>query len=148
MEMLLVKTETGFRGYTAAIDRDYQRCRRHLKRMKLGAMVRMGFSTPRHLKHHQKFIMLASLVAETSETFDNLDKALCAVKVAAGHCDFIANTETGELIAVPRSISFANMEQEEFDVFYQNAVNGVLKHLLPTMTRIEFDEALERVANF
>lgn len=148
MEMLLVKTERGLRGDTPAMQAAYEKFKRRLLTMRPGACFKLVITIPRNPKHHRKFMALVALVAETSETFDNLDKALCAVKVAAGHCDFIANPETGELIAVPRSISFANMDQEEFEVFYTNAVNGILKHLLPTMTRIEFDEALERVVNF
>jgi hypothetical protein len=60
----------------------------------------------------------------------------------------VPNPVNGELMALPKSISFAAMDQVEFEAFYDNAVNGVLKYLLPTMNRVSLDEALDRVVQF
>lgn len=146
--MFLVKTPGGLQGYTAEDQRKYQKFKRRLALMEPGECFQLEYRVPRNLKHHKKFRALVALVAEHSEVYDNEDKAVFAIKVAAGHCDFIVHPLTGELTAAPKSISFAAMDQSDFDVFYENAVNGVLKHILPTMTRISFDEALDQVAQF
>jgi hypothetical protein len=67
---------------------------------------------------------------------------------AAGHVDFVPHPETGELIAVPKSISFANMDQPAFDEFYERAVSGVIAYVCPHMTRVGLDEAIEMVGQF
>jgi uncharacterized protein DUF1367 len=148
MQMLLMRTPAGLRGWTAEDQQTYDRFRRRLAHMENGECFKLEFSVPRNIEHHKKFFALVSLIAETSDVYDNRDKALTAIKIVAGHCDFVPHPESGELIPVPRSISFANMDQLEFDEFYENAVNGVLKHLLPAMTRLAFDEALDRVVRF
>jgi len=148
MEMLLVRTATGLRGWTGDDQVQYDKMRRKLAAMEPGETCRLEFSVPRNIGHHKRFMQLVVTVAECSEVYDNKRKAMTAVKVAAGHCDFMPDPKSGLLIPVPKSISFANMEQMEFDVFYQDAVNSVLKYVLPAMDRVSFERALELVVNF
>lgn len=119
-----------------------------LATIKNGVIVRADVVVPRNEKNHRRFFALLSVVAQYSETYDNKDKALLAVKIAAGHCDFLPNPRTGELIAVPRSISFAKMDEAKFQEFFNNAVQGVLSHILKTFDRRTIDEAVERVIRF
>lgn len=148
MEMLLVKAAHGLRGWTSADQQGYDRMRRRLAHMEPGECCRLEFSVPRNIGHHKKFMALVATVAEYSEVYDNKRKALTAVKIAAGHCDFMPDPTSGLLIPVPKSIAFANMEQGNFDEFYQDAVNSIIKHILPAMDRVSFDRALELVVNF
>lgn len=148
MEMLLVKMPGSLRGWTAADQRAYDKFRRRLAAMEEGDCFRLAFSVPRNLAHHKKFMALVAVVAEYSEVYDSQRKALTAVKVAAGHCDFMPDPTSGLLIPVPKSISFAAMEQVEFEEFYSDAVNAVIKHVLPHMDRAAFEEALEMVVRF
>lgn len=146
--MLLVRTPQGLRGWTIHDQQAYQKLKRRLATMEPGECFRLEFSVPRNVAHHKKFWALVSVVADTSDIYDNREKAVAAVKIAAGHCDFVPHPVSHELMALPKSISFAAMDQVEFEVFYDAAVNGVLKHLLPTMNRVSLDEALDRVVQF
>ena len=69
-------------------------------------------------------------------------------KLAAGHVDWIPRPDTGELVPRPKSISFESMDQGVFDEFYENAIRGVLRFIVPKMTRMDLEQAIEMVANY
>lgn len=107
-----------------------------LSKMPEGTCYRVTYKRVRNLAHHRKFFVgLVRLVKEHHPVYDTEDKALLAIKLAAGHCDFFPNPTTGELVPVPKSISFDGMDQDDFDEFYEKAIQGVLDHLLPEFTR-------------
>lgn len=117
-------------------------------RWKLGQGVTATVRRFRNLQHHRKFFALLTVIAENSDTFDNTDKALAGVKLAAGHVDWIPHPATGELVPVPRSISFASMDQSGFDLFWDRALSAVIKHILPAMNRVSLDRAIDAVMDF
>lgn len=148
-DVTVVKTSSGdLRGFGEDNDRAYKRFKAWLKRMEPGEFFTFSYKRQRNIKFHRKFFALVTFVAENSDTYDNKEKALVAIKLAAGHCDFLPDPKGGGLIAVPRSISFTEMDQDQFDAFYEAAVNGVLAHILPYMNRVALDQAVEEVARF
>ena len=88
---------------------------------------------------------LLNLVTENSETYNTIPKALIAVKLAAGYFDPAIDPRTGEIVPIPKSISYDAMGQEDFDVFYSAAIDGVLQVILPTMSRETADKLLSMV---
>lgn len=133
MKAILVRTPGGLRGCTPADQDAWAKFRRRLETMKPGKWLRVEFSSPRHGKHHRKFMALMQLVTENSETYDTVAKALVAIKLCVGHFDLMVDPTTGEISKIPRSISYESMPQEEFDAFYNAAIDGVLQHILPQM---------------
>lgn len=119
-------------------------CRRFAE----GEVITAEIKKQRNIKHHRKFMALCQVVAEYHPVFDNTDKAMVAIKVVAGHCEWQPNPLTGELMPVPKSISFASMDQLAFDQFYQNAVQGVLSHVLPQLDERSIEAAVEEVVRF
>lgn len=136
MKAVLIKTEKGLRGATPQDQEAYAKFRRRLETMKPGTWVRFESSTPRNGKHHRKLMALLQLIAENSETYNTVEKALVAVKLIVGHFEPAIHPETGELVQVPKSIAYESMDQDAFDTFYSAAIDGVLQHILP-----QFDEA-------
>lgn len=145
MKAMLIKTPSGLRGSTEKDHEAWTKFRRRLETMKPGKWVRIEFSTPRHGKHHRKLMALLQLIAENSETYTTVEKALIAVKLVVGHFDLLADPKTGEVLQIPRSIAFESMPQEDFEVFYSAAIDGVLQHILPTMDRETADRLLEMI---
>lgn len=143
MKAMLLKTEKGLRGATSADHEAWTKFRRGLERMKPGTWLRMEWARPRHGKHHRKFFALLQLVADNSEVYDTAEKALVAVKLVTGHFDLMVHPETGEILQIPRSISYDSMEQGEFDAFYSAAIDAVLRHILPTMDRERADQLMD-----
>lgn len=136
MKAVLIKSQSGLRGSTPADQDAWAKFRRKLETMKPGTWLRFEWSSPRNGKHHRKLFALLQLIAENSEVYDTPTKALVAVKLCAGYFDLMADPTTGEITKVPQSISYEAMGQEDFDMFYSRALDGVLQHILP-----QFDEA-------
>lgn len=145
MKTILIKTPAGLRGSTPADQAAWAKFRRRLETMLPGAYLRFEWSTPRNGAHHRKFFALLQLIAENSETYNTTEKALVGVKLAAGLFDLMAHPVTGEIIQIPRSVSFEAMGQEDFEVFYSNAIDAVLQHILPHLDREKADRLLDMI---
>ena len=145
MKMMLVKTEKCWVGATADDEAEYRKFQRRMKSAKPGKWLRMDASSPRHGPQHRKFFALLNLITENSEVYDTVEKALVAVKLVIGFFDMVPDPTTGELHKSLKSISYESMEQEAFEVFYTQAIDGVLQHILPSMDRQKADELLEHI---
>ena len=91
----------------------------------MGREVLAKVSQPRNIRFHRKYFALlgtaASMIDEdyTSEQF----RALCIA--GAGYCEFVPFGE--KLVAVPRSMSFASMDETEFDRLYHDTLTFICK---------------------
>lgn len=145
MKAMLLKTPQGLRGATPADQDAWAKFRRKLETMKPGKWLRIEASSPRNGKHHRKMFALLQLVAENSETYNTVEKALVAIKLIVGHFEPAVHPQTGELIQVPKSIAYESMDQDTFEAFYSAALDGVLQHILPTMDRETADHLMEMI---
>lgn len=145
MRAVLIKTERGLRGSTPADHEAYTKLKRRLERMKPGTWFRMEWAVPRHGPHHRKLFALLALVADNSETYDTTEKALVAVKLVTGYAEPAIDPRTGELVQVPQSISYDSMDQDKFDLFYEAAIDGVLRYILTGMDRGTADRLMEMI---
>lgn len=145
MKAVLIKTPKGLRGSTPADQDAWAKFRRKLETMAPGKWMRFEWSTPRNGPHHRKMMALFQLVTENSETYTTVERVLAAVKLIVGHFETLPDPRTGELVSIPKSIAFDAMPQEEFEVFYSAALDGILQHILPTMPRETADWLLEQI---
>lgn len=95
-----------------------------------GELVKVKVTKARNLKHHRKFFSMLNLVLENQERFPTIDHLLTAVKIEAGFYDDVPIDLNGKLVYVPKSISFAKMDQLAFDDFYMRAITACCR-LLP-----------------
>lgn len=147
MKMMLMKTERGLRGVTDEDHLAWIKFKQRLERMDVGEYLLIESKRPRNPGHHRKLFALLRLVADNSETYDTIQRALYAIKVVTGHTQPAIDPLSGELTSVPDSISYASMDQDKFNEFYNQAVDGVLQHLLPGMPREKFDRLLDIIIN-
>jgi len=145
MRAMLIRTPQGLRGATLADHDTWTKFRRKLETMKPGTWLRIEWARPRNGPQHRKMFALLSLVAENSETYNTTEKALVAVKLCGGFFDLVADPTTGEIVKVPHSISFDKMDQDDFDVFYSAAIDGVLQHILPQIDRDRADWLMDKI---
>lgn len=104
-----------------------------------GEIVKAKISKPRNPQHHRKFFSMIQLVFENQERFPTIDHLLTAVKIEAGWYHDVAIDLEGRLVYVPKSISFAKMDQAEFNQFYSKAIAAVCR-LLPNMNAEDLQE--------
>ncbi|KKN77932.1 hypothetical protein LCGC14_0354970 [marine sediment metagenome] len=104
--------------------------------IKIGALVMVEVIKARNLQHHRLFMALVQKVFENQERYEIKEHMLTALKVALGHCDTII-AKDGNPAYIPKSISFAKMDQTAFNAFYNRAVDIVIRHWLPGVTSEE-----------
>ena len=103
-----------------------------------GAWVKAAITRPRNLQHHRKFYALCSLIAQNTDKVDDVDDLVFRLKIATGHCRRHVKTD-GTVLYEPRSISFASMDQTEFDAFYRKCLDIVCEHIIPGLDKAEIE---------
>lgn len=109
-----------------------------------GATVKVSISQPRNMKHHRLFWALMRLVWENQEHYENVDHMVVALKVALGHCDTVI-TKDGGTAYIPKSISFAKMDQTAFNEFWDRCLHLICKYFLPGADREELTREVYRM---
>ncbi len=116
-----------------------------LKKWKQGEVLSCDVKKPRNYEFHKKAFALFNLVYENQDRYNTLEDILTEIKLRTGHYQEHI-TVKGVVVYVPKSISFASMDETEFNVFYNKAVNIVLKYFIPDTTREELEN--EVASNF
>jgi len=104
-----------------------------------GELIRVKLTKARNLKHHRKFFSMLQLVLENQERFPTIDHLLTAVKIEAGFYEDAPIDVRGKLVYLPKSISFAKMDQSTFDDFYLRAIAAVCR-LLPHLNAEDIEQ--------
>lgn len=98
-----------------------------------GKEIKVAVSHPRNPKQHRLLMALLQIIANNHPTYDRLDKVLLALKLATGHAECSVVNET--VVWTPKSISFAAMDQAEFNEFFDAALHHTTGWLLKGVTR-------------
>lgn len=101
-----------------------------MKSLRHGEFITVEAKRPRNIQHHRLFFALVKIVFENQERYETEEHLLAALKVGLGHCDTVI-LKSGATAFLPRSISFAKMDQPAFNAFFDKAVDLVVKHFLP-----------------
>lgn len=109
-----------------------------------GEIVSVEIKRPRNVGHHRKLFALLGLVADNHPTYTNVDLVLAAVKIELGHVD-ILERPNGERVPLPRSISFAKMDQSAFDAFYDGVVKLIVTRFLPGVNRADLEREVNEI---
>lgn len=94
---------------------------------------------------HRKAYALLRLVFENQNKYSTIDDLLTEIKLRAGHYDEYVTTR-GELVYTPRSISFAELDEDEFVEFYDKMIDAMIKHILPGVGREDLEDEVLRFA--
>ena len=133
----------------------------YFRKIRAGDEVMLTGRRPRNLKHHRKFWALMNLVAENQSVYPDAEALVRAFKIAIGHCEdhqvapskevraamvvlrhMLPNQreavvalnilfEAATTARVPSSISFAKMDQTEFEAFYEKAIQYCTERVVP-----------------
>lgn len=118
-ELYLLRTLNGL----AASDDD---SRDALRKVKHGSLVLVEIRRPRNIHFHKKFFAMLDLVWAAAGEWPTVEHLLADVKVAIGHVEKhqLTNRKTGETFdyVTLKSIAFHNMDDIEFEKFYERAL--------------------------
>lgn len=140
-EVYLTKMQGG--NLIPASQQDYEK----IKGYKLGSTIRAEISRPRNGQHHRKACALINLIMENQDTYNTFEDLLVEIKLKAGHYQEHITTK-GNLIYVPKSISFAAMSQDDFSVFYDKMIDIALQNWLDNKSEAEVRQYVEQVMGY
>ncbi|MCB0446055.1 MAG: DUF1367 family protein [Gelidibacter sp.] len=140
MEVYLIKTLSGHLAPMTDDDRQ------NLKSIKVGDEIKCKISRPRNIGHHRKFFAFLNLVVENmpeslEDRFSSTSDLLDELKMQLGYRE-MRTSLTGKEYYKPKSISFAKMDQSEFEKFYNDSIDLVCTHILPGVEKQEIIEHL------
>jgi hypothetical protein len=133
-EVILRKTNIAGRPCLVPVDDDGADL---LHKLKDGRDVGCEVIQRRNTRHHRLLFALLKLCVERLDAFPTVDLALIAVKIGTGHFDAFIDKESGKSFYVPRSISFASMDQTAFNHFFDDACHLISHRWAPPGTTPE-----------
>lgn len=154
-ELLMVRLPTG--GFAPATDEDAEA----IRKIKAGSMVRCEVKMIRNYKFLQKWFVLAKFAFDIwSDTLEpqeykgvqvepNFDRFRKDLIVLTGRFDAVYNAR-GDVRVEAKSISFANMSEQDFEALYSDTINVILKKILNStaMTEDQLRDHVETVLRY
>jgi two-component SAPR family response regulator len=122
MKIALIKNLNG--SFTPAYDSDLEIA----KKIKVNSFYEFDFKKPRNYLFHKKFFALINLAYHNQDTYNNIDDLREDLIVNAG---FYRKTRTmhNETIKKALSVSFAAMDDIEFNDLYSRVADVIVKWL-------------------
>lgn len=117
-----------------------------LAKIKFDRIVEVDIRQPRNARFHRKFFALMHVVFNNQERYSQMEDLLVEVKLKTGHYQEHITTK-GQIVYIPKSISFASMDELEFERFYSRAIDVVLEHFMP-VDPDELDRMVDNVLSF
>jgi len=118
-----------------------------------GEMVNVKVTRSRNIWMHRRFMAMCRALwnlDQVHKEFKSIEEVIDQVKISAGHCT-VRNYASGDekyIVKTPKSIAFANMDDTEFNAFYNRAVDGVLRDILPEYQPDDFLDYLDQFSRF
>lgn len=158
-----VKTATSY-----ALMPAHQQDEDEIKKLPNGQPVRCKVTRIRNVGHHRKYFALLNYAFDTWEppalkpkdmqraaNLDimpqdiekNFERFRKDIAILAG---FYTTTfrVNGDMVFEPKSISFAKMDQDEFELLYDKTIDVIVKHVLKAYTGEELRSVVEQVMEF
>ena len=109
-----------------------------IRKFNMGEVVSVDVTRPRNLAFHRKLFAMLNIVLDNQDHFKSVDDLLEVCKLRTGHCHTVL-TKAGE-VKITDSISFAAMDQDAFNNFYNRACAWVCSEVIPGLSQQDLDD--------
>lgn len=106
-----------------------------------GKEVKAVLTMPRNARHHRKYFALMNVVFDAQEYFKNIDHMRKSIECELEFCDVIQLKD--RVLTIPKSISFARMDQNEFEKLYDRTLDFIVEKVLPNIDRSDLVREVE-----
>lgn len=114
---------------------EYDNDNEQLSKLKSGTTYKFTVTAPRNYKLHRKFFALINLCFQNQSQYENFEHLRGVLIMKAGYYETVV-TDKGT-IYWPMSISFAKMDNLEFEQLYSKVLDEVCKMIGSTSEEIE-----------
>ena len=128
-----------------------------VNKLKADEGITVKYSKKRNIGFHRKYFALLNLGFEAWEpepvehggqvAEKNFDKFRKDIAILSGHSDLVISIK-GEARVEAKSISFGNMEQDDFEDLYSKTIDILLKRTLLHYTEQEVRDVVDRILSF
>ena len=122
-----------------------------LRKVKVGDVVSGDFTRPRNYQWFRKWWALLQYAFDTWEPpvgpEKNFERFRKDITILAGYYDVVPRVR-GEPKAEAKSISFASMEQDDFEGLYEATITTLIKFVLKNYTREDIDRVMANITEF
>ena len=119
MEFYLSKQFNG--TYKPAYDSDLEKSKKH----KVNDIIKFEATKPRNIKFHKKFFSLINMVFQNQEVYTDINNLRKELTKACGYYTEYVNHK-GITVYEAKSISFAKMDEHEFEELYNKFLDVVV----------------------
>lgn len=129
----------------------------YIGKLKAGQWVRAEVKKVRNYKFLQKYMVMMRFAFDHWEPREqtylgqvvakDFDQFRRDVTILAGFYEAAYRVD-GTVVMTAKSISFANMEEGEFDRVYNESLNVILAKVLRSYSRAQLDEVVDRLLQF
>lgn len=95
-----------------------------------GEIVRVEYHRPRNIRFHRKFFALLDVAFKNQEFYATEQQFRTALLIGLGWCDTFIR-QNGEVLYIPKSISFAKMGEDEFEKVYNDTLDYLVREMVP-----------------
>lgn len=120
--VLITKDDSGkLVGFGQSGERTYVRFLAAVKKLEAGELLAFTYKVPRSPKFHKLHFVMLGRVFDAQEQYADEYKFRKWSEVGAGHCEY-APGPLGQMVAIPLSIDYESLDDEEFGKVHENVV--------------------------
>lgn len=140
MKLIVINTP---RGLVPMCDDDYE----EKKKLKIGEAYTVELKVARNVHFHRKYFALINyawefLTEEEVARFRSKDVFRKNVEIAAGHCETMYHPVLQEYVEIPKSISFASMDEAAFSSLYERVKDVIFALIGSRVSEKDFERLL------
>lgn len=115
-----------------------------LEGVRTDEIVSVEIKRPRNVRFHRKWFAIVSAVFPHQSLYPTVRVLNNAIKAATGLAKTYALPD-GRIIIDTESISFAKMDEAEFEQWAERAIDFVLAHILPRVNKDDLRDEVEQI---
>lgn len=116
---------------------DCEETEKAMQKVKNGESILIEYKKSRNIGFHKRAFALLNLVLQNQDKYKNINDLLVEFKLKAGHYEEHITMKKG-IIYIPKSISFSEMDELEFNEIYSKFIDIALRDFV-SMSRAELE---------
>lgn len=95
-----------------------------------GEILRVEYRRPRNIRFHRKYFALLRVAFQNQDYYATEQQFRTALLIGLGWCDTFIR-QNGEVLYIPKSLSFAGMDEDEFEKVYNDTLDYLVREMVP-----------------
>lgn len=112
-----------------------------------GEIIRVEYSRPRNIRFHRKMFALMQVGFQNQEFYATFEQFRTAMLIGLGWCETFIR-QNGEVLYIPKSLSFANMDEVQFEKVYNDVLDYLIREMVPNADPRQLSNEASKILGF